>query len=49
MYSGVAQHRRRNYLFDLNPTMSIDATYAGNEARFINHDHKNANCVANGT
>ncbi|GLB39383.1 putative histone-lysine N-methyltransferase activity [Lyophyllum shimeji] len=42
----VSRHRGRNYLFQLNPTVSIDGTKAGNESRFINHDRKNANCHA---
>jgi len=42
----VSRHRGRSYLFQLNPTVSIDSTKAGNESRFINHDPKNANCHA---
>ncbi|EGO29325.1 hypothetical protein SERLADRAFT_412873 [Serpula lacrymans var. lacrymans S7.9] len=33
----VAKYRGRNYLFGLNDTLSLDSTYVGNAARFINH------------
>ncbi|KAJ7508873.1 hypothetical protein B0H11DRAFT_1703540 [Mycena galericulata] len=42
----IAVHRGRNYLFSLNDTMSVDGTYAANDARYINHDAQNPNCVA---
>lgn len=48
MDSGVAKHRERTYLFQLNQTMSVDSTFIGNEARYINHDSSLANCQANG-
>ncbi|KAJ6479302.1 hypothetical protein C8R47DRAFT_983573 [Mycena vitilis] len=45
----IAQHRGRNYVFELNNTMSIDSTYVGNDARYINHGAQNSNCAAKGT
>ncbi|KAJ7914045.1 hypothetical protein B0H13DRAFT_1712227 [Mycena leptocephala] len=42
----IAKHRGRNYLFELNNTLSIDGTYVGNDARYINHDAQNPNCHA---
>ncbi|KAJ7031480.1 SET domain-containing protein [Mycena alexandri] len=42
----IAEHRGRNYLFELNSTLSIDGTYVGNDARYINHDARNPNCRA---
>ncbi|KAJ6465402.1 hypothetical protein C8R45DRAFT_839883 [Mycena sanguinolenta] len=42
----VSEHRGRNYLFELNPTLSIDGTYAANDARYINHDGERPNCCA---
>ncbi|KAJ7200847.1 hypothetical protein GGX14DRAFT_524739 [Mycena pura] len=42
----IAHHRGRNYLFELNATLSIDGTYAGNNARYINHDARHPNCRA---
>ncbi|KAJ7115589.1 hypothetical protein C8R43DRAFT_1038547 [Mycena crocata] len=42
----LAEHRKRNYLFELNSTLSIDGLYAGNDARYINHDAVNPNCRA---
>ncbi|KAF7968037.1 hypothetical protein HWV62_32142 [Athelia sp. TMB] len=40
----VVKHRKRNYVFALNSTVSIDSSYAGNETRFVNHVSKpNAN------
>ncbi|KAG6902460.1 hypothetical protein C0995_016322 [Termitomyces sp. Mi166 len=41
----VSKHRKRQYLFQINQTYSIDSTNAGNESRFANHD-SNANCRA---
>ncbi|THV03667.1 SET domain-containing protein, partial [Dendrothele bispora CBS 962.96] len=41
----LATHRQRNYLYKLDSTLNIDATYMGNESKYINHD-KNPNCVA---
>lgn len=41
-------HRGRNYLFELNSTLSVDGTYAGNDARYINHDAQHPNCHAKG-
>ncbi|KAJ7056621.1 hypothetical protein C8F01DRAFT_1154329 [Mycena amicta] len=40
----IAVHRHRNYVFQLNKTLSIDGTYAGNDARYINHDEHRPNC-----
>lgn len=31
-------------MYGLNPLMSVDGTYCGNEARFINHS-ENPNCA----
>ncbi|KAF7342541.1 Pre-mRNA splicing factor [Mycena sanguinolenta] len=42
----ISEHRGRNYLFELNPTLSIDGTYAANDARYINHDGERPNCCA---
>ncbi|RDB18660.1 Histone-lysine N-methyltransferase EZH1 [Hypsizygus marmoreus] len=43
----VSKHRGRTYLFQLNPTVSVDSSKAGNESRFINHAPlENANCHA---
>ncbi|KAJ7484132.1 hypothetical protein FB451DRAFT_1028361 [Mycena latifolia] len=42
----LALHRGRNYLFELNSTLSIDGAYAGNAARYINHDARVPNCRA---
>ncbi|KAJ7865126.1 SET domain-containing protein [Mycena olivaceomarginata] len=42
----IAEHRGRNYLFELNKTLSIDGTYVGNDARYINHDAQSPNCRA---
>lgn len=45
--SFIALFRSRNYIFSLNDLLCLDATAAGNEARFINHaDIKDANCQA---
>lgn len=33
----LAIHRNRCYVFGLNNTFSLDATYAGNMSRFIDH------------
>jgi hypothetical protein len=46
--SPIAEHRGRNYLFELNKTLSIDGTYVGNDARYINHDAQSPNCRAKG-
>ncbi|KAJ7642005.1 hypothetical protein FB45DRAFT_826255 [Roridomyces roridus] len=40
----VATHRQRNYLHQLNETVSVDGLYLANASRFINHDRKNPNC-----
>ncbi|KAJ6451102.1 hypothetical protein C8R47DRAFT_1204601 [Mycena vitilis] len=48
-YRPIAQHRGRNYVFELNNTMSIDSTYVGNDARYISHDAQTSNCAAKGT
>lgn len=43
----LAAHRGRNYLFQLNEEYTIDATFVGNETRYINHaPGRAANCVA---
>jgi len=36
-HSDLAAHRNRCYVFGLNNTFSLDATYAGNISRFIDH------------
>ncbi|EKM56373.1 uncharacterized protein PHACADRAFT_253450 [Phanerochaete carnosa HHB-10118-sp] len=42
----LAQHRGRAYVFKLNNTFDVDASYAGNIARFINHaPSRRANCT----
>ncbi|KIP11834.1 hypothetical protein PHLGIDRAFT_417179 [Phlebiopsis gigantea 11061_1 CR5-6] len=42
----VAKHRGRSYLYALNETFDVDASYSGNVARFINHAPKmRANCA----
>ncbi|CAL1708459.1 unnamed protein product [Somion occarium] len=40
----LADHRGRSYVFGLNRTFDVDASYAGNESRFINHSF-DPNCV----
>ncbi|OSX63734.1 hypothetical protein POSPLADRAFT_1045952 [Postia placenta MAD-698-R-SB12] len=41
----LSEHRGRSYVYGLNGSLNIDSTYAGNEARFINHAPANtANC-----
>ncbi|KAJ7088459.1 SET domain-containing protein [Mycena belliarum] len=42
----IAMHRGRNYLFQLNSTLSVDGTYAANAARYINHDARAPSCRA---
>ncbi|KAF5370328.1 hypothetical protein D9758_006997 [Tetrapyrgos nigripes] len=44
--SDLSKHRKRAYPFKLNSTYDIDATYVGNESRYINHSWGNENCVA---
>ncbi|KAK0220421.1 hypothetical protein IW262DRAFT_1494501 [Armillaria fumosa] len=39
----LAQHRKRNYMFELNKTLTVDSTYLSNESRYINHS-KRPNC-----
>ncbi|KAF9521961.1 hypothetical protein CPB83DRAFT_823268 [Crepidotus variabilis] len=39
----VAAHRERSYVFNLNPTFSIDSAYAGNETKYMNHSRR-SNC-----
>lgn len=42
----LAQHRGRAYVYKLNDALDVDASYAGNTARFINHaSDRRANCV----
>ncbi|KAK6429400.1 hypothetical protein LTR95_014454 [Oleoguttula sp. CCFEE 5521] len=38
----VYEHQFLSYLFSLNQTQEVDATYYGNEMRFMNHRPKNA-------
>jgi hypothetical protein len=45
----ISSHRGRVYLFELNPTLSIDSSKLGNESRFINHDPSKANAEAGST
>ncbi|KAF4586391.1 hypothetical protein EYR38_010667 [Pleurotus pulmonarius] len=33
----IIAHRERNYLFDLNTTLRVDSSLAGDPSRFINH------------
>jgi len=42
----VERHRHRNYLFNLNPTLSIDSSFVGNATRYINHSKTEFNCYA---
>lgn len=42
----AAEHRGRNYLFSLNPTLNLDSSIAGNHTRYINHSRNGANCSA---
>ncbi|EED77026.1 predicted protein, partial [Postia placenta Mad-698-R] len=43
----LSKHRGRSYVYGLDALLNIDSTYAGNEARFINHaPKKTANCQA---
>lgn len=46
----IYEQIHRNYLFDLNASLSIDAFSKGNVARFINHpdERDDANCHAKG-
>ncbi|PBK68788.1 SET domain-containing protein [Armillaria solidipes] len=39
----LARHRKRNYMFELNKTLTVDSTYLSNESRYINHS-KRPNC-----
>jgi len=41
----LADYRGRNYLYELNKDVGIDAVFAGNHTRFINHSDK-PNCCA---
>ncbi|KAH9477320.1 Histone-lysine N-methyltransferase mes-2 [Psilocybe cubensis] len=42
-----AEHRNRSYVFELNPTFSLDSAYAGNQTRYMNHSAEEANCHTN--
>ncbi|KAJ7758167.1 hypothetical protein DFH07DRAFT_818963 [Mycena maculata] len=42
----IGAHRGRCYLFELNDTLSVDGTYAANDARYINHSAHTPNCRA---
>ncbi|KAF9244981.1 SET domain-containing protein [Melanogaster broomeanus] len=47
----LADHRNRCYVFNLNDTFSLDATYVGNVSRFIDHyadaeQREGVNCQA---
>ncbi|KZV62721.1 SET domain-containing protein [Peniophora sp. CONT] len=42
----VAIERGRHYLYDVNEVFTLDASYASNTARYINHDSKKVNCQA---
>lgn len=46
--SGVAVHKGRSYVFELNSTFSLDSGSAGNETRYINHS-STPNCSCIGT
>ncbi|KAG7448795.1 SET domain-containing protein [Guyanagaster necrorhizus] len=39
----LARHRNRNYMFELNQTLTLDSTYLSNESRYMNHS-KQSNC-----
>ncbi|KAF8152093.1 hypothetical protein K438DRAFT_1864497 [Mycena galopus ATCC 62051] len=41
----ISEHHGRNYVFEMDSTLSIDGGYIGNDARYINHDSENPNCV----
>ncbi|KAF8156618.1 hypothetical protein B0H34DRAFT_847237 [Crassisporium funariophilum] len=41
---GVVVHKGRSYVFELNPTYSLDSDMVGNETRYINHS-ENSNCT----
>ncbi|THH20330.1 hypothetical protein EW146_g1026 [Bondarzewia mesenterica] len=46
-FRDLARHRQRNYVFALNGSFALDAVYAGNAARYINHGTaESANCDA---
>ena len=47
--SGVAVHKGRSYVFQLNSTFSLDSGWAGNETRYINHSSTSPNCGCIGT
>ncbi|VDB87787.1 unnamed protein product [Peniophora sp. CBMAI 1063] len=42
----VARERERHYLYNLNNVFTLDASYASNVARYINHNSKQVNCQA---
>ena len=46
--SGVAVHKGRSYVFELNSTFSLDSGLAGNETRYINHS-STPNCTCTST
>lgn len=48
LFSIVANHRKRAYLFNLNSTETIDSSNLSNESRYINHDQEFDNCHAIG-
>jgi hypothetical protein len=46
----VAEHLKRHYVFNLNSSLAIDASVAGNESKYINHVHDSeANARADST
>ncbi|KAF8970309.1 hypothetical protein BDZ97DRAFT_1652502, partial [Flammula alnicola] len=40
---GIATHKGRSYIFDLNRRIAVDSAYAGNGTRYINHS-SHPNC-----
>ena len=46
-FSLHAKHRQRSYVFGVNPSISLDSSHVGNEARYINHS-ESPNCSTKG-
>ena len=46
----LAEHRGRFYVHKLNAELNVDASFVGNEARYINHAKgRDANCTVKST